>query len=219
MLNLVIKDILIQKRSLIVAIFYIFFFVFVFQSIGPLMYTSAIIAFTYILVMGAFACDDKNKTDIMLNSLPVKRINVVAAKYTSIFMYLAIGTAAYIIICYILSAANLPFKIYPVTLEGAAGAIFGVSLMNSIYFPLLFKIGYNRAKVLNIIIFLSFFFGLPWVVNFINEKANNSLSASIMDFLKNQPDAVIGSGIIAAAILILLASYLLSVKLYKQRDF
>ena len=51
MLSLVIKDILVQKKTFVGALFYLVFFVFVFQSLEGNMYTAAIVAFAYLLVM------------------------------------------------------------------------------------------------------------------------------------------------------------------------
>lgn len=219
MLNLVIKDVLIQKKSLLIALFYIIFFVFVFQSIGPVMFTTAIVAFSYILVMGAFAYDDKNKADIMINSLPVRRVNVVTAKYITLFMYLAIGTLAYTAAYYIVPAVNSSIKVYPVTVEGIVGAIVGISLMNSIYFPLIFKIGYTRAKVINMFIFFAFFFGVPSLVNLVYANKNSGFIMAVTDFFNNQPDVVTGLIILAAVSIMLIMSYMLSLKFYKKREF
>jgi len=217
MLNLIIKDFLIQKKAVVLAIFYILFFIIVFQSIGETMFAPAIIAFTYILVMGAFAYDDKNKADLMINSLPIRRVKVVMAKYVSIFVYLVIGTAAYIIIYNITTMANIPLKVYPVTFEALVGAVLGVSLMNSIHFPLLFRIGYTKARIFNLGIFFAFFFGFPWLGKL--AKADNRFIAAVRDFSQYQSDAVIGLSILAVTLVILLASYSLSIKFYKQRDF
>lgn len=218
MINLVLKDIFIQKKSLFVAILYIVFFMFVFQSLGTMMSTSAIVAFTYILVMGAFAHDDKNKADTMLNSLPVKRKSIVIAKYISLLLFMAIGTTVYIILFNIAQIINLPFKAFPLTLEGLARALFGVSLMNSIYFPLLFKIGYTRAKVVNFILFFGFFFGVPAIVNLLNSDIENESFVNIINILNSQSNAAIGFSLVTLASLLLIVSYFISVKFYKQRE-
>ena len=218
MLNLVLKDILIQKKSVLFAIIYIVFFMCVFHSLGTMMSASAIVAFTYILLMGAFAHDDKSKADTMLNSLPVKRESVVIAKYISLLLFLAIGAAVYIILFNIIQIINLPLKAFPLTLECLVGALFGVSLMNSIYFPVLFKIGYTRAKVLNLILFFAFFFGVPAIVNLFTSNIDKEFFDSILSVVNSQSDAVIGFSIVALAFLLLIVSYFISVKFYKQRE-
>ena len=117
MLNLVIKDILVQKKIFIASILYIIFFVIAFQSLGMGMYTAAIVAIVYLMVSGGFAYDDKSKSDIMLNSLPIKRENIVMSKYISLFVYIAIGTIAYIVVTFVISLLNTPIKTYPVNFK------------------------------------------------------------------------------------------------------
>ena len=49
MFNLVIKDIIVQKKSIAFAVFYIGFFIFALQSIGEMTFTFAITAFSLYL--------------------------------------------------------------------------------------------------------------------------------------------------------------------------
>lgn len=218
MLSLIIKDILVQKKTFVGALLYLVFFVFVFQSLKGNMYTAAIVAFAYLMVMGGFAYDDKTKSDIMLNSLPIKRENVVMAKYISLFAYIAIGTIAFIAITSVISLLNMPIKTYPVTIELIVSAIFAVSLLSSICFPLMFKLGYIKAKTFNMILFVSIFCGIPFLVNFA-PKPNSEFTKAFTTFLKNQSDVAIASGLLALSFVILLISYMISVKLYKRREF
>ncbi|OPZ92130.1 MAG: hypothetical protein BWY74_01741 [Firmicutes bacterium ADurb.Bin419] len=219
MLNLIIKDILIQKKNFIFGLLYLGFFVFVFQSLGEAMFTGAIVAFVYLLTSGTFAYDDKNKADIMLNSLPIKRRDIVRAKYISLIVYMILGTIAFSAISFIFVILKLPLSIYPITIQAFLGALFAISLMNSIFFPLMFKLGYTRAKVANMLLFFAFFFGLPLVINNIISKENNILKSGIFDAINKQSDAVIGFAVLVISIIILLLSYMLSIKLYKQREF
>ena len=51
MLRLVIKDILIQKKTFIGALIYLIFVIFAFQGLEGNAYTAAIVAFSYLMVM------------------------------------------------------------------------------------------------------------------------------------------------------------------------
>ncbi len=218
MLRLVIKDILIQKKTFIGALIYLIFVIFAFQGLEGNAYTAAIVAFSYLMVMGAFGHDDKNKSDIMLNSLPIKRKNIVMAKYISLFAYITIGTLAFIAVNSLVSVSNINIKTYPVTLESIISAIFAISLLNSISFPLMFKLGFTKSRVFNMILFLSIFFAAPYVVKFFS-KPESAFAVKIINFLKNQSDIAIVSGLLASFFIILLISYLISVKMYKGREF
>jgi len=218
MLNLVIKDILVQKKIFIASILYIIFFVIAFQSLGMGMYTAAIVAIVYLMVSGGFAYDDKSKSDIMLNSLPIKRENIVMSKYISLFVYIAIGTIAYIAVSFVISLLNTPIKTYPVTIELIVSAVLAVSLLNSISFPLIFKLGYVKAKVFNMIFFLTFLFGVPLLIDFVS-KADSEVTTAVGTFLLNQSDVAIASELLALSLVFLLISYGISVRLYKKREF
>lgn len=218
MLNLLIKDILVQKKTFIGALFYLVFFVVAFQSLKMNMFTAAIVAFVYLLVIGGFAYDDKSKSDIMLNSLPIKRENIVMSKYISLFVYIAIGTIAYIAVSFVISLLNTPIKTYPVTIELIVSAVLAVSLLNSISFPLIFKLGYVKAKVFNMIFFLTFLFGVPLLIDFVS-KADSEVTTAVGTFLLNQSDVAIASELLALSLVFLLISYGISVRLYKKREF
>jgi len=218
MLNLLIKDILVQKKTFIGALFYLVFLVVAFQSLEMNMFTAAIVAFVYLLVIGGFAYDDKSKSDIMLNSLPIKRENIVMSKYISLFVYIAIGTIAYIAVSFVISLLNTPIKTYPVTIELIVSAVLAVSLLNSISFPLIFKLGYVKAKVFNMIFFLTFLFGVPLLIDFVS-KADSEVTTAVGTFLLNQSDVAIASELLALSLVFLLISYGISVRLYKKREF
>jgi len=220
MFNLVIKDIIVQKKSIAFAVFYIGFFIFALQSIGEMTFTFAITAFSYILVMGGFAYDDKNKADIMLNSLPLKRRNIVLAKYISLYVFMTFGSLIYFVFELLLRSTGFSFiKTYPVTIESFTGAVFAVSIMHSFCLPILFKFGYTKAKVINFVMFFAFFFGVSQLINYIYAKKNVGFAGTVFAFFENRPDYLIALAVIAAAALLMLISYMISLRVYKKREF
>lgn len=212
MLSLVIKDIIVQKKTVLLSLVYVVFFIFAFQSIGPSGFTAAAVAVTYILVVTSAAYDDKNKADIMLNSLPVKRSDIVFAKYLSVFIYAAIGIIAYILASAGAKVLMLPVRVYSVTLETFVGGLFAIILLNSIYFPVFFKFGYMKSRIVNFILFFVFFFGVQAVAEF-------KFTRNIMLMLDSLPDFEIASIIMGIGVVILIISYALSLWFYKNREF
>lgn len=158
MLNLVFKDFIIQKKSVLFALLYIVFFMFAFQSIGQAMYPASVTAFSYILGMGAFALDDKNKTDVMFNCLPVKRSLLVTSKYVSVILFAAFGTLCYGLLRQILVLAQFPLQIAPVDGQGLISVLVSICIMSGISYPLIFKLGYVKAKVVNFVLIFAVFF-------------------------------------------------------------
>ncbi len=218
MLNLILKDILIQKKMFLFGLLYIVFFIFVFQDLGSGAFVAGSTAITYIFVITACTYEDKNKSDILLNSLPIKRKKIVGAKYISLFVYVGIGATVYLGAVLIVKVLGISVKINPITLEGLIGALVSVILMNSIYFPIFFKFGATVAKVVYFLLFFVFFFGGSKIFVFLAKSHNNAWIES-MKFLENQSDMQIAVYIIGVAITLLLSSYLLSLKFYKNREF
>lgn len=219
MYNLVLKDIMIQKKQIVFAFAYLLLIMFAFQSLGEVMFSAGIVAFTYMLVMTSCAFEDKNKADVMLNSLPLKKSTIVLAKYASVFVYFVLGTAAYSILTSILGIMELPIKIYPLTLKNFIGGLVGVSLMSGIYLPVFFKVGYTRSKILNFILFFVFFFGISYLMGIFKEYQNSALLKNIAELLQNNGDAVIAAIIFVLILIIEAVSYYVSLKLYKSREF
>ncbi len=211
MYNLVLKDILIQKKQL--------FIIFALQRFGEVMFSGGVVAFTYILVVTSCAIEDKNKADVMLNSLPLKKSTIVLAKYASVFVYFVLGTAAYSILTSIFGIMELPIKIYPLTLKNFIGGLVGVSLMYGIYLPIFFKVGYTRSKTINFILFFGFFFGISYLVSILKKYQNSALLKNITEFLQHNGDAAAAAIILALMLVILSVSYYISLKLYKSREF
>lgn len=219
MYNLIIKDILVQKKTVLFSLIYILFFFVVFKGLGAGMFTAAVVAFTYMLVQTSCAYDDRNKSDIMINSLPVKRSSIVLSKYLSVYVFMFLGTVAYIVFSNIIQLIGLPLGIYPLTLEGIAGGVFAVTLLNSIYLPALFKVGYIKSKILNFVLFFGFFFGASSLVNMVMQNKDNALVQTFITFFNSLSEFSVILLMVVILILIIGVSFSLSVRFYKNREF
>lgn len=218
MFNLILKDILIQKRTFLFGIVYILIMILAFQESESPMFTASIISFSYIMVQSACAYDEKNKSDILLNSLPLNRNIIVIARYASIFIFAAIAVVYYILLTSIIKILGLPFKVYSVSFEGIVGALFALILLISIYFPVFFKVGYIKSKMFNFVFFFAVFFGggilVPEII-----KSNSGFAQRALQFLNSQSDMQIVVEIFAVMILLLIISYMFSLKFYRKREF
>lgn len=219
MLQLVFKDIAIQKRSLLFAMGYMLFFLAIFQSQPHMMYSAAMVASTYILVMGGFALDDQAMADTFLNSLPVTRKKLVGAKYLSLVLFFLFGTVCYILLYQLLQLTGWSIQMGAITPENLVGAVVAVSLINAIYFPILFRIGYHRAKIFNFLLFFGIFFGSSFVLRKMQENAAPETLRQLERFLSQQPDILLAGLFLAVVAVLLLISFGLSLYFYKRRDF
>lgn len=219
MFRLIYKDIAIQKKSLLFAFGYMFFFVAIFQSQPHMMFSTAMVAITYILVMGGFALDDQAEADTFLNSLPVTRKKLVAAKYFSLVLFFLFGTVCYALLYRLLQLTELPIQMGAITAEYLVGAMVAVSLINAIYFPILFKIGYHRAKIFNFLLFFGVFFGLSFLLSKMQGNAAPEILRKLESFINQQPDILLTGMFLAMVAMLLLISFSLSLYFYKRRDF
>lgn len=219
MFNLILKDILIQKRTFFLGIVYIMIMILSFQQVGSPMFSASVIAFSYIMVQSACAYDDKNKSDILLNSLPLNRNTIVIARYLSTFIFAAITVVYYILLTGIIKILELPFKVYPVSLEGTIGTLFALILVSGIYFPIFFKVGYIKSKIVNFVLFFGVFIGSGILVPELIKNKNKAFFQGILQFLSNQSDMQIAIEIFAIMILLLIISYMFSLKFYRKREF
>ncbi len=218
MVNLIIKDMRIQKKQLLIGFAYILVFVVAFQSMDVVMYTTAVVAFAYMMLLTSCAYEDKNKSDILLNCLPLNRNTIVAAKYFSAFVFMIIGTIAYFLLAAAVALLHLPLTISPVTLEGFIGGLVAIALTTGVYLPIFFKIGYMKSRFMQFIIFFGFFFGISFAVNFIVRHVDRQWLEVLTDLYNAQANAVVLL-ITGAALVFLAISYVLSVWLYRGREF
>lgn len=216
MFNLIIKDILIQKKTVLFTFVYMIFLILFLKDAG---FISAMVVMTYILVITGFSLEEKNKSDIMLNSLPIKRRNIVLAKYISAFIYFGVGIAAYFLTAIVIRLLGSPITMHSVTFEEIIGALFAITLLNGIYIPILFKVGYTKSRVvIFVMFFLVFFLGAAFT-KIISKIQSNIFINTIINFLTNKSDMQILVYLLGAIIIMILGSFLLSVKLYESREF
>jgi ABC-type transport system involved in multi-copper enzyme maturation permease subunit len=186
------------------------------EGVTPVAATTAVV---YLLIQYSFAYEDKNKSDIMLNSLPVSRKEIVLAKYLSIFVYLGLAVLAYMVATLLVSAIKIPIRVEFLSLQGITISLLLVSLMSSIYLPIIFRIGYLRAKMFNMVLFLLFFFIPMGVVSLLKNPEYSTAIDDIIRKLSSWSDWQIASMLAAIALILLSFSYSISLSIYKNREF
>lgn len=218
MYHLIKKDFLIQKRALKLSLLLIAFFTITLSNIGPAGLTVGVLAITYQLALGASAIEDKNNSDIILISLPIKRNIIVLSKYVSIYFYAVFAALGFFLITFMTNLLNLPLDI-PFNFTGFIGAIVAVTLLCSIAFPLIFKYGYLKSKMANLIIFFALVFGGTGLVNYLSENSHFTLGQDLITFFLNRTDFELFIIIIIPLVFILISSYLISLSFYRKREF
>jgi len=198
---------------------YCFFLVFAFQGLDGTAPVGAATAVVYLLIQYSFAHEDKNKSEIMLNSLPISRKDIVIAKYLSIFLYIGLAMVAYMLATLIVMAIKIPVKVHFLSIENITTTLFIVSLMTSSYLPVVFKLGYLKAKMFNIVMFLLFFF-IPMGLLSLSQNPEFALSISkTLDGFANWSDWQIATLIAGISLLMMFISCCISIRIYNNREF
>lgn len=225
MLRLVIKDIILQKKTLLFNIAYGFILFFAFQSpvFAPMLYAMGSMLIAYMMILGACAYDGTSNSDILLNSLPVKQSHIVISRYLSVFVFMSIG------LCIMAGEGillkTLGFSIPPRLMNWGdiIGVIISLGFIISIYLPIYFKFGYIKSRLFHLVLFFTFF-ALPAlamnIIKISKLKINKKVIEKIIIGLSNnQPDWFIMIISITSIILVMLLSCSISYRLYKGREF
>lgn len=183
MFNLIRRDVILQKKQLILYIPAILFliimnghpaFIFLFASIY--------------VPMNTYIYDEKTETNVLLNSLPYTRNEIIASRYIGAIVYMILGTALTSIVLLIF---NKSFSITDIAISTSLFLLF-VSLVFPMFY--IFKPGYISPVVMFSFIFSAIF--VPRIVSFSAEHL-----PSITEFLVNlsMPTVYIGVSLIVLA--------------------
>ena len=201
MLNLIKRDVILQKRQLL---FYIPFIVF-FILMGAPPVLIFLVASIFI-PFNTYAYDEKVETNILLNSLPYTRTEIIASRY--------LGAIAYMILSIgVTSLALLAFNKHFTMADIAIGS--GLFLLYAaLTFPLfqIFKQGYITTVIL-----ISFIL-LTWISRPIALYINEHLTA-IIDFVDNTSVTVLYIGATLFIMLIYIISWGITHSIYQRKAF
>lgn len=208
MFSLLKKEIVIQKKILIFS----FPIVILYLAILPLQTISLFPIATllsFFFIINANDIDEKNKSNVLLNSLPISREQIVAAKYISVFVFALISII-------IANASGLFLKILDPTnqinwinIEDVLRTFCILGGVMTLYYPLYFKFGGKSMLILLITILVSSAFVVSVIVSTIGGAHTPIL------YILDIPQSYL-------ALLICILFYLsfqLSLRIYRNKDF
>ncbi|OPJ64132.1 ABC-2 transporter permease [Clostridium oryzae] len=232
MINLIIKDFPIRKRLALD--------ILVSCLVGNLLFIEAP-AFIYILVpsvlvyghiLNSCTYNDRYNGDVMFNSLPVTRKEVVLSKYAGSFVILILSVGATLIFTYLFRALNvsgaavssfihLNKMIHLDQINGLmnikgtlSSCATTIIIMIAIYFPIYFRFEFKDVK--NVFVLVLY---LLWVIPFFLIKLIGAynISRAVM-YLNNMNTVILGILLAAALFILIYISINLSIKFYTSRD-
>lgn len=201
MLNLIKRDVILQKRQLL---FYIPFIVF-FILMGAPPVLIFLVASIFI-PFNTYAYDEKVETNILLNSLPYTRTEIIASRYLGAiaYMILSIGVTSLALLAF-----NKHFTMADIAIGSGLFLLFA-----ALTFPLfqIFKQGYITTVIL-----ISFIL-LTWISRPIALYMNEHLTA-IIDFVDNTSVTVLYTGATLFIMLIYIISLGITHSIYQRKAF
>ncbi|MFT5873287.1 MAG: ABC-2 type transport system permease protein [Clostridium sp.] len=221
MLNLIMKDIVIQKKNLLFAFAYTIFLSIVFSSLKPSglgLYVMGPIVTVYMLISYAVNYDDKNKSEIVFNSLPIRRDEIVISKYISTFVFLIIGISYSILIGFIEKITGAPLINRPVSLLDIGLVLPSVCIVASIFFPVYFKFGAIKMRIFTNIMLVLIVFLPVNVIIYANKNPNNILVQGFNHFMNNTSSFTLNSLAIIVGLIIFLLSLIISIRIYNNKE-
>lgn len=217
--GLIIKDIL-QLKAYIKS-FTIFFGICIFSVFSYSGANEISMFVTIFICLGcgifsfaSFSYDEIAKADRYILCMPFSKKEIVLAKYIIIFMSIVFGAILGMILSLLLSyivVKDLP--IFTDLISCAIGAILGVSLMESVQIPFVYKFGREKARIWIFIITFAAAFLFGGIGNLIDGGQLNM----IMNSLKCSYILNIGFQILLI-VLIFWISYKISCNIYNKKE-
>jgi len=219
--SLLLKDILLQKKSFLFALGYSIFVLIAFQNeaFAETSYIMGAMATAYMLVVGACAYEEKNNSEVILNSLPLKRAVIVRARYLSSFVFVCLAFVIIGTLGALMKGLGLPIPVRYVRISDVIAVAISLSLLTSLYFPVYFRYGYIKSRFFNLIMFLLVFFVPGLGLSFLKGGSNNETLDQVMDKLAVAPDWLIGIALVVVVMIIMFVSMRLSTWIYEKREF
>ena len=222
MLNLIIKDILIQKKTLLYTLLYAIFAPIAFFSMGPDglgLYVLPPMATTYMFISAAAKYDEKNNSEFILNSLPLKRDDIVISKYISIFVFATLGLVYSILIGFIGKATGLSMFDSSISLLHIVLVLTSVCIFSSIFFPMYFKFGFTKMNFFNVLLVMLIVFVPSIAIEYAGSNPNNVIVQKLTYFMNNTSSLAQNSLALIIGLIFLLISLMISIRIYNNKEF
>ncbi|SNT03377.1 ABC-2 family transporter protein [Anaerovirgula multivorans] len=219
MFYLVWKDLLLTKKiNVLLLVLYALFISFVAAKmpiLPEILYGFCILMFVYITTIYSNTYDEKGNSEIVLNSLPIKRKEIVKGKYISVVISNLISGFIIIASTNIFAYGGLDFTVRTAGFIDIILSFNLVSIIFSLYYPIYFKLGGSKARLLNMLLYFLVFF-TPSVLSRFSEKIVAFIPRDGLFFLGNQ---LLLLFLFLLCMVIYCLSYHISKGFYQQRDF
>ena len=210
MIGLIKKDLAMIKGNFkFLAIFIILYFIL---GLMGKMDISFILPFMSVIIMiSTFSYDNYNKWDAYVITLPNGRKNSVKSKYLATILLVLILTIVTVLLSFIITYCRYHILDYEEILSLTTGSIFGTLLVLSFMYPIIYKFGVEKARI----VICSLVFGIVILGSLIIKYIDLTGIIKMLNLMQDYWIIVI----LLFAILLVYASYRLSLKIYLKKEF
>lgn len=202
MLNLIRKEIVLQKKTLMIMLPLLFVYLFVGTSsiwVG--------ILFCIALVMQSFSLDEKSYIHLLLNSLPYTRKEIVGSKYLGAFVFtLLILTTIFI--------GNLIIHGEITQWKQLMFILCSVAVFISFAFPFSFQFKSQYIMTAFAVLFVLYLI----VINKFIPNLNDRLREGVRIVL-SYDNVLLYAGVLLTVVVLCLFSWMLSIRIYSRKVF
>ncbi len=230
MFQLIFKDLKVQKREK--TIFIVLFLSLCIAGIlpnNPGLASAQLLLGVYLMIVYANAFDYKYNAEIMINSLPLGRNQIVKAKYLSSLIFGLAMMAVALPISFLISYTGFPGTDgmnSTLAVRFVMISLFFISLYLSIFFPVYFKFGYLKSRWANVLSFLVIF-GLvgfvggqgEYIPQYGEMVTRESFRQQFLGILAGNESLTVYLTMLALGFLILYLSLRFSISIYKKKEF
>ncbi|AUM96698.1 TPA: ABC-2 transporter permease [Clostridium botulinum] len=214
MLNLIKKDLIITKSYIIKALAILIFYIFIFNEMDKQgIYIIGIYLIVQILISVSFFYGERAKEDYILKSIPVKKKNVVLAKYISIIIYFI----AFLILVYlsnfIVHILNFSDIIQSLKISTIFFSLSTIFISMAIQLPIYFKLNYSKGRIINNLIYFGVFIAIYMLYD--NNHLNNYMKTYNVSNDRYQKFILI---VTIISIILFIISSILSMRIYEKKE-
>ncbi|QIW19946.1 ABC-2 transporter permease [Bacillus thuringiensis] len=201
MFNLIRRDVILQKRHLLIFIPFILFFIIMDVNPGLIFLVASIF-----IPFNTYAYDEKVETNILLNSLPYTRTEIIASRYLGaiVYMVLAIGGTSLALFTF-----NKPFTIIDIAIGSSLFLLFA-----AFTFPLFYIL---KPGYISTVVMISFLISVamgPDIMVFLAERFT-----AITDFIGNLSVPAFYTGATLVIVVVYIISWGITTVIYQRKAF
>ncbi len=168
--------------------------------------------------MNIFAIIEKHNSERYITSLPIKRGEIVVAKYINILLI----SFVYFILVYVIDILRVKLTDKQSFIPSSFFVIFFFCILIyvAISFPFCFRYGFGRARFLMMIVLVAPLFLQGVIMGFSSSNLNSSADSVLIGSLSNMSSISlhVATAFISSSIIIFILSIPLSILFYKKRD-